>query len=62
MMRRPTREGVQTLDEQSSTLTTLRRSEAAEMWTKLRRLAESEKKDLELKPRQNLTDFQLSTQ
>lgn len=52
---------VQPLDEQSSTLTKLRRPEAAELRAKLRRAAETQKKDLELKPCQNLTDFQLST-
>src|SRR5688572_18250199 len=52
---------VQPLDEQTSTLTKLRWPEAAELRTKLRRAAETQKKDLELKPCQNLTDFQLST-
>lgn len=53
---------VQPLDEQSSTLTKLRRPEATEIRTKLRRVAEARKKELELKPCQNLTDVQLSTQ
>jgi hypothetical protein len=52
---------VQPLDEQGNTLTKLRRPEAAEFRTKLRRVAETQKKDLELKPCQNVTDFQLSS-
>jgi hypothetical protein len=38
----------------------LRSPESAEARTKLRRAAESQKSDVELKPCQTLTDYQLS--
>ena len=47
---------VQSLDAATSTLLKLRLPEASEARTKLRRLAETQKTDLELKPCQNLTD------
>lgn len=50
---------VQTLDAQTNTVAKLRLPESAETRTKLRRAAESQKTNLELKPCQNLTDFQL---
>ena len=43
-----------------STLVKLRSPESAEARTKLRRTAESQKSDVELKPCQTLTDYQLS--
>lgn len=43
-----------------ATLSKLRLPESAEARTKLRRAAESQKSDLELKPCQTLTDYQLS--
>lgn len=51
---------VQSLDAQTNTLAKLRLPESAETRTKLRRAADSEKTNLELKPCQNLTDFELS--
>ena len=51
---------VQALDAQAGTLAKLRLPELAETRTKLRRAAESQKANLELKPCQNLTDFELS--
>lgn len=50
---------VQTLDAQTGALAKLRLPESLEARTKLRRAAEAQKKDLELKPCQNLTDLQL---
>lgn len=50
---------VQSLDAQTNTLAKLRLPESAETRTKLRRAAESQKANLELKPCQNLTDFEL---
>lgn len=50
----------QSLDAQMNTLAKLRLPESVETRTKLRRAAESEKTNLELKPCQNLTDFELS--
>ncbi|HKV37561.1 MAG TPA: carboxypeptidase-like regulatory domain-containing protein [Pyrinomonadaceae bacterium] len=50
---------VQSLDAQMNTLAKLRLPESAETRTKLRRAAESQKANLELKPCQNLTDFEL---
>lgn len=50
---------VQSLDPQANTLAKLRLPESAETRTKLRRAAESQKTDLELKPCQNLTDYEL---
>ena len=47
---------VQSLDATTSTLQKLRLPEATEARTKLRRSAETQKTDLELKPCQNLTD------
>jgi hypothetical protein len=52
---------VQPLDAQSNTLAKLRLPEAVETRAKLRRVAESQKTSLELKPCQNLTDFELPT-
>jgi hypothetical protein len=49
-----------TSDAQISTLTKLRQPESAAARTKLRRTAETQKTELELKPCQNLTDYQLS--
>jgi hypothetical protein len=43
-----------------ATLVKLRSPESAEARTKLRRAAESQKSDVELKPCQTLTDYQLS--
>jgi hypothetical protein len=51
----------QTLDAQTSTLARLRLPEATEARTKLRRAAETQRAELELKPCQNLTDYQLAT-
>lgn len=50
----------QSVDAQANTLAKLRLPESAETRTKLRRAAESQKTGLELKPCQNLTDFELS--
>ena len=47
------------VDPQLATLTKLRQPEAATARTKLRRTAETQKTDIELKPCQNLTDYQL---
>ena len=43
-----------------ATLVKLRSPESAEARTKLRRTAESQKADIELKPCQTLSDYQLS--
>ena len=51
---------VQPLDSQTSTIYKLRLPEAAEKRTKLRRAAETQKTDLELKPCQNLIEQKLS--
>jgi hypothetical protein len=51
---------VQTVDEQTATLAKLRLPESLEARAKLRRAAETQKKDLELKPCQNLTDYALT--
>lgn len=51
---------VQPLDAQTNTLARLRLPESAETRIKLRRAAESQKTNLELKPCQNLTDFELA--
>ena len=51
---------LQTLDPQATTLETLRLPEAADVRTKLHRAAETQKTNLELKPCQNLTDYQLA--
>lgn len=50
---------VQPVDAQTNTLTKLRLPESAETRTKLRRAAESQKTNLELKPCQNLTNYEL---
>jgi hypothetical protein len=50
----------QTLDPETNTLTKLRLPESAEARTKLRRKAEAAKTELQLKPCQNLTEYQLS--
>ena len=50
---------VQALDAQANTPGKLRLPEAAETRTKLRRAAESQKTNLELKPCQNLTNYEL---
>jgi Carboxypeptidase regulatory-like domain len=50
---------VQPLDAQTDTLAKLRLPESAERRTKLRRAAESQKTNLELKPCQNLTNYEL---
>jgi len=47
------------VDAQPPTLTKLRQPEAALVRTKLRRAAEAKKTEIELKPCQNLTDYQL---
>ncbi|HEU4794069.1 MAG TPA: hypothetical protein VFT02_00475, partial [Pyrinomonadaceae bacterium] len=47
------------VDAQVATLTKLRQPEAASARTKLRRNAETQKTEIELKPCQNLADFQL---
>ncbi|HEX7331258.1 MAG TPA: carboxypeptidase-like regulatory domain-containing protein [Pyrinomonadaceae bacterium] len=47
------------VDAQIATLTKLRQPEAAAARTKLRRTAEAQKTDIELKPCQNLVDYQL---
>ena len=51
----------QPLDPQASTLAKLRLPEAAETRAKLRRAAETQKTELELKPCQNLADYKLAT-
>ena len=51
---------VQTVDEQTATLAKLRLPESLEARAKLRRAVETQKKDLELKPCQNLTDYALT--
>jgi len=51
---------VQPLDAQTDTPAKLRLPDAAETRTKLRRAAESQKTNLELKPCQNLTDYELT--
>jgi hypothetical protein len=48
------------IDTATSTLIKLRLPEAAEARTKLRRIAETQKTDIELKPCQTVTDYQLS--
>jgi carboxypeptidase family protein len=48
------------LDAQTATLKKLRMPEAAEARAKLRRVAETQKSTLELKPCQNLTDYKLT--
>jgi hypothetical protein len=50
---------LQTIDADTSSLAKLRLPEAVDARTKLRRAAEAQKTNLELKPCQNLTDFQL---
>jgi len=50
----------QPLETQTDTLAKLRLPESAETRTKLRRAAESQKTNLELKPCQNLTDYELA--
>ena len=50
---------VQPLDAQTNTVAKLRLPEAIETRAKLRRSAESQKTNLELKPCQNLTDYEL---
>ena len=47
------------VDAQIANVTKLRQPEAATARTKLRRTAETQKTDIELKPCQNLTDYQL---
>lgn len=49
-------------DAQTATLTKLRQPEAATARTKLRKTAETQKSEIELKPCQNLTDYQLKQQ
>jgi hypothetical protein len=49
----------QTPDPQTATLTKLRQPEAAAARTKLRRAAETQKNELQLKPCQNVVDYQL---
>lgn len=49
----------QTLDPATNTLENLRLPESAEARTKLRRSAENQKTELQLKPCQNLTEYQL---
>ena len=49
-------------DAQTATLTKLRQPEAATARTKLRKIAETQKTEIELKPCQNLTDYQLKHQ
>ena len=51
---------VQPLDAQTNTLVKLRLPESAETRAKLRRAAESQQTNLELKPCQNLTDYELA--
>lgn len=51
---------MQTLEAQASTLQKLRLPEAADTRVKLRHAAEAQKNDLELKPCQNLTEYQLA--
>ena len=48
-----------TVDDQASTLTKLRQPEAATARAKLRRAAEAQKIEIELKPCQNLTGYEL---
>ncbi len=48
-----------TADDQTSTLTKLRQPEAAAARAKLRKTAEAQKLEIELKPCQNLTDYEL---
>ena len=50
---------LQTIDADTSTIAKLRLPEAVEARTKLRRAAETQKANLELKPCQNLTDLEL---
>jgi hypothetical protein len=50
----------QTLDPETTTPAKLRLPESAEARTKLRRKAETQKTELQLKPCQNLTEYQLS--
>ena len=45
-------------DAETTTLTKLRLPEAATARTKLRKTAETQKTEIELKPCQNLTDYQ----
>jgi hypothetical protein len=49
----------QTPDPQTATLTKLRQPEAATARTKLRRIADTQKIELQLKPCQNVADYQL---
>ena len=49
----------QTLDEATNTLFKLRLPESAEARTKLRRAAETQKNELQLKPCQNLTEYKI---
>jgi hypothetical protein len=49
----------QTLDPETNTPAKLRLPESAEARTKLRRKAETQKTELQLKPCQNLTEHQL---
>lgn len=49
-------------DAQTATLTKLRQPEAATARTKLRKTAETQKIEIELKPCQNLTDYELKQQ
>jgi len=51
---------VQTLDSQTGTITKLRLPESLDARAKLRRAAETQKNDLELKPCQNLADYTLA--
>ena len=51
---------MQPLDAKTNTLVKLRLPESAETRAKLRRAAESQKTNLELKPCQNLTDYELA--
>ena len=51
----------QTLDETLNTASKLRLPDSAEARTKLRRAAETQKNELQLKSCQNLTDYKLST-
>ena len=48
-----------TADDQTSTLTKLRQPESAAARAKLRKTAEAQKLEIELKPCQNLTDYEL---
>ncbi len=47
------------VDTPATTLTKLRQPESAAARTKLRRTAETKKNEIELKPCQNLADYQL---